>query len=252
MTTTCTYDQYPRPASHPITEDPPMKASVLRSAGHGRRLLNMTALLALAWLGAGQSWAQTGEAACGNPFKSFFGPWDYRSASAANKKTVEQVHYTIGIEMLTKSSTTTMREMAADVAYTLTVFPNHHRALITMTRLAEKYRSDPAPGTNLPVECFFDRAIRFRPDDTVARALYAQFLDKQKRKADALEQMAIAVGHAKDSALSHLNLGKLYFDMGEYELALKQAHQAQQMGHPAKDLEAQLQGVGKWVERNTQ
>ena len=183
---------------------------------------------------------------CGNPFVNHFGPFDYRSATQSDRQLVERAHFTPGIESMTTPGTTTRREMAGDVAYTLAVFPNHHRALITMSRLAARYQSDPAPGTKMTVECWFDRAIRFRPDDTVARALYAQFLFKKNRKEEALQQLGIAETHAKDNPLSHYNLGLLYFEFGDFEKAGAQARIARDLGAPQTQLIDQLKAAGKW------
>ena len=103
------------------------------------------------------------ESPCGNPFVNHFGPWDYRSASAHELRTVESVHFTPGVESMTQAATTVATRMAADVGYTLHVFPNHHRALITMVRLGEKQQSPQPLGAKFTVDCYFQRAVQFRP-----------------------------------------------------------------------------------------
>lgn len=185
--------------------------------------------------------------ACGNPFQNHFGPFDYRTAPRADIKIVEEYHFTPGVEAMTRPATTTYANMAADVAYTLHVFPNHHRALITMTRMGEKQKTDQPAGAKFTVECYFERAVLYRPDDTVARALYAQYLVKHGRKEQALKQLAFAVEQAKDRPLSHYNLGLVYLEMGEYDLALKQAHEAKRLGLENRpQLEERLRKAGKW------
>lgn len=139
-------------------------------------------------------------------------------------------------------------EMAKDVAYTLIVFPNHHRALLTMEQLSEKYKADPPPGTKLPVECYYDRAVRYQPNDTVARSLYAQFLGKRNRKQEAIAQLDIALTHAKDNPVSHYNIGLLFLDLGEHERALEQARRAIDLGNPQTGLKDRLQAAGRWTE----
>lgn len=183
---------------------------------------------------------------CGNPFRNHYGPFDYRSATSESKVMVERIHFTPGIEMMNKPGTTTMRNMAQDVAYTLHVFPNHHRALITFARLAERHQSDPPPGASRTVECYFDRAVRFRPDDTVARLLYVQYLDKKQRRTDALNQLELAAASVKDNPLTHYNLGLMYLDLGVPEKALHHAHQAQALGWPKTDLMDRLKAGGNW------
>ena len=161
---------------------------------------------------------------------------------------MEDFHFTPGVETMTQPKNTMIHDIAQDVAYTLNVFPNHHRALITMERLAIRRKSDPPPGTKLAVECFFDRALRFRPEDTVSRSLYAQFLGRRARPDEAARQLQIAAEHAKDNALSHYNIGLVFFELGRHEDALKQAHRAQELGFTKPDLAKMLTGVGQWRE----
>lgn len=192
--------------------------------------------------------AQAAEAACGDPFHNHFGPFDYRAAPKETRKLVEDYHFTPGIETMTQPKNTMMHDMAQDVSYTLQVFPNHPRALITMMRLAEKYKVDPPPGTGRSVECWFDRAVRFRPDDTVARILYAKFLAKKLRTEDALHQLDMATRQAADNPLSHYNIGLVYFEMQQYDRALEQAHKAMKLGMNRAELIDRLKRVNKWTE----
>ncbi len=211
--------------------------------GAARRLTAVALLAAVAGVAA-----QTGPQACGNPFVNHYGPWDFRLTTPQQRAIVERVHFTPGIESLTRPGTTMIHDMAQDVAYTLGVYPNHHRALLTMVRLSQRWNRDPPPGTALSVECWFDRAVRFRPDDTVARAFYAQFLHQSKRSNEAAAQLDIAVGHARDNPLSHYNLGLMYLDIGQLDKALQQAHRAEALGYVRPELKLALEKVGKWVE----
>lgn len=217
------------------------------TTGSGRNRLARTLGLCLV-LGVTGATAQTGPQACGNPFRNHYGPFDYRTASLETRKLVEDYHFTVGVETLTQPKSTTFRNMAQDVQYVLNVFPNHHRALITMEKLTQRWKVDPAPGATLPVECYFDRAIRFRPDDTVARALYAQFLARRGRSEQAALQLQQAAEHAQDNALSHYNIGLVFFEIGRHEQALAQAHRALAMGYPRTELADKLKAAGKWKE----
>lgn len=183
---------------------------------------------------------------CGNPFVNHFGPFDYRRAPDATKQMVENRHFTPGVEAMIRPSTTTTREMAADVAYTLHVFPNHHRALLTMMRLGEKHHSPQPPGAKFTVECYFERGVQFRPDDTVVRGLFALFLAKNGRKPEALAQMRAAEHVAEKNPIALYAIGMVYFELGEYDDALKVAHQAAAAGDPRKGLEEALRGVNRW------
>jgi tetratricopeptide (TPR) repeat protein len=192
--------------------------------------------------------AQTGNQNCGNPFVNHYGPHDFRNTTPASRKLVEEFHFTIGIETLTRPKNTVFHEMAQDVEYTLGVFPNHPRALNTMVRLSERWKRDPPPGTKFSVECWFDRAVRFRPDDTVVRSLYAQWLYKRQRKDQAVRQLKIAQEHARENALSQYNIGLVAFEVGDFDLALQLAHEARRLGFPREDLATLLKKVNRWVD----
>lgn len=117
-----------------------------------------------------------------------------------------------------------------------------------MMRLAEKEK-DPKPyGSRYTVECWFDRAIRFRPDDQVVRMIYTTYLNKHNRKPEAMQQLDIVLNAAKDNAFTYQNVGLLRVDLGEYDKALVQAHKAIELGLNRPDLRQKLQNVGKWVE----
>jgi hypothetical protein len=205
-------------------------------------------ILALVAFAPTSATGQAREGQCGNPFVNHFGPFDFRTAPAATRKLVEDFHFTVGIESMTRPATTMFHEMARDVEYTLRVFPNHHRALITMGRLADRFKSDPPPGIDLSVECWFERALRFRPDDTVARSLYAQFLHRQGRKDEAITQLNFAATQAGDSALSLHNIGLVFLELGEVDNALAQAHRAAALGLVNSRLEAALRARNRWVD----
>lgn len=184
---------------------------------------------------------------CGDPFRNHYGPWDIRKAGRYSIEVVEGAHFTPGIESMTRPGTTTTRNMAHDVEYTLNVFPNHHRALITMQRLSERHRADPPPGTERTVECWFDRAVRFTPDDTVVRSLYARYLVKQSRNGEAIKQLETATELGKENPFTQYNIGLVYFEMGEHSRALIQAHRAKALGLNRTELEDQLKKINKWT-----
>lgn len=183
---------------------------------------------------------------CGNPFSNHFGPFDYRSADQATKNLVEKAHFTRGVETMTQPATTMMSTMAGDVGYTLRVFPNHHRALITMMRLGERHKTDLPPSAFFTVDCYFERAIRFRPDDTVARLLYVGYLTKLKRDELVKYHISLAQKYAGDNPMSNYNVGLVAFEAGEFKIALEQANRARELGDPRPELEQKLRKAGHW------
>jgi tetratricopeptide (TPR) repeat protein len=192
-------------------------------------------------------YAQSGNAACGSLGQGAagYGPYDYRT-DKPKLGIVEQYHFTPAVEALVRGSTNVLP--GADLDYTLRAIPNHHRALMAMVRYGEKMKSPQPQGTRYSVECYFDRAVRFRPDDTIVRMLYATFLSKNARMPEAIQQLELATAAAKDNAFSHYNIGLVYFDLKEYDKALLQAHKALSLGFPQTVLRDQLQSVGKWTE----
>lgn len=201
-------------------------------------------LLALSVLmAAGPALAQTGAAACGSLQNGSNGPFDYR-VDRDKLKIVEDFHFTPQVEALVSGQSSVI---SGDLDYTLRAFPNHHRALIAMSRLGLRHKSLTAPQAPRSVECYFDRALRFRPDDTVARMLYATYLRDIKRLPDALKQVDQAIEIGKDNAFTQYNAGLVLADMGEFERALQQAHKAEAMGFMRKELREKLQAAGKWA-----
>ena len=206
------------------------------------RIAAVSAFLVFASL---PTFAQTGAAACGS-LENHYGPYDFRTDKPM-LPIVERAHFTPAVEALIRGTTSALGP-GDDLNYTLTAFPNHHRALVSVMNYGERQKTTRPRDLPLNVECYFDRAVRFRPDDSVARMIYATFLVKNKREADAnkqLEQVALA---ARDNAFTFYNMGLIYFDMKNYGKALELAHKAYGLGVGPTDLRDQLKKVGKWVE----
>lgn len=174
-----------------------------------------------------------------------YGPYDYRQMTPHQRMLVEGAHFTPGTENLTEAAT---GSLGADIKYTLSVFPNHPRALLAMERLVEKEKRDPPSGAKFTLECFYERALRFKPDDPIPRMLYVNFLIKRNRLDEAHKHLAYVVEKNADAPLTQFNAGMLYFDMKDYENALKQAHRVIELGVDRPDLRNRLESVGRWVD----
>lgn len=191
------------------------------------------------------AYAQVSSNSCGPVWnQNHFGPYDYLNPQG-HLGVVERAHFTPEVEHSLRGKTTVA---GGDINYTLKAFPNHHRALVSASRLAEKYKKDQPPGMEWPIECYYERALRFSPFDFVARGLYAQWLTKRQRGDDARIQLQVMLDLAKEDPLSHYNLGLLYFDLGDHEAALIQAHQAEKLGFLNPALTESLKSIGKWRE----
>lgn len=170
------------------------------------------------------------------------GPWDYRT-ERSTIKIVEDYHFTATVEALIGGAT---GQIGGDLDYTLRASPNHHRALIAISRLAQRQKTNQIPFMRYTVDCWFERATRFRPDDTVVRGIYAQHLGRTGREAQAIEQIDAAIKAGENSAFTQYNAGLLLLELKQYERALDQAHRAISMGLTRPELRDALQAAGKW------
>lgn len=199
----------------------------------------------LCWATTATSQAQViSSSACG-PLKQpgQYGPFDYRT-DKDQLPIVLGAHFTPEVEALIrgKSSATP----GGDIDYTLRAIPNNHRALIAMMRLGEKEKTPQPRDSRYTVECWFERAIQFRPDDSVVRMIYSTFLNKQGRPSEAIVQLEIATIYAEDNAFTHYNIGLHYFDLMNYEKSLTQAHKAIKLGFTRSELKEKLEKINKW------
>ncbi|RTL46503.1 MAG: tetratricopeptide repeat protein [Burkholderiales bacterium] len=194
-------------------------------------------------LPAGSAMAQA-ERQCGS-LKTHYGPFDYRTANEQQKSIVEDAHFTPGVETLTAGKT---GSFGGDIRYTLFAFPNHPRALLAMERLVEKERRNPARDAQYTVECYYERALRWRPNDHIVRLLYANFLIKQKQTDEAQRHVDFVADATQDNPFAQFNAGMLYLDMKLYDKALVQAHRVMAMGMERRELRERLTAAGRWVE----
>lgn len=198
----------------------------------------------LAFFAGSSSFGQSGFNSCG-PLTNGYGPYDYRT-DRDKLPIVTGAHFTPEVEMLIRGNTSSTP--GGDLDYTLRAIPNHHRALISMMRFGEKEKTPKPSGMRYTVECWFDRAIRFRPDDSIVRMIYSTYLNKNGRVPEASTQLEIATTYAKDSAFTHYNIGLHYFDLKNYDKALVQAHKAMELGFTQTALREKLESAGKWIE----
>jgi len=172
-----------------------------------------------------------------------FGPFDYRTASEKNKQLVEGSHFTRDVEMLRSGN---RGLLGGDISYTLTAFPNHPRALLSMMRLGEREKTERPRGARFTVACYFARAVRFAPDDGSVRVLYGIYLSKRGAKTEAVEQLEAAQELIGDDPNLHYNLGLAYFDLKDYDKSQLHAKKAYEHGFPLPGLRDKLKQAGKW------
>lgn len=170
-------------------------------------------------------------------------PWDYRRDKQFYKL-VEDAHFTVQVEALIRGQSGALP--APDIEYTLSVYPNHPRALMAATRLSERDQTQLRNRLPRPVECYYERALRFRPDDMVVRLLYAQFLEARNRHKEALVQVGEAVKLEDNYPLAVRHAGLMYIEMKEYELARGMAQRWALVSPDDRTLQEALKKVGQW------
>lgn len=201
-------------------------------------------LLLGVWLGAtgGPALAQGLPAQCG-ALRNHYGPYDYRVSRGETLDIVERAHFTPRVEALLRGETGTLGQ---DISYTLHAFPNHHKALIAADQLGLKEKTDKPNGVRYVLECYFQRAVIYKPDDAVARMIYARFLFRRDRAAEAKAQLEIAGSAAGVTPFTLYNIGMVLFEFKEYEQAARYARLAEQQGFPRDDLKKRLQEIRQW------
>jgi Tfp pilus assembly protein PilF len=102
--------------------------------------------------------------------------------------------------------------------------------------------------TKWPVECYFNRAIRFAPDDAAVRATYGTYLLALGKTDDAVGMFADAVGMAPEDPTINYNAGLAYFKKKDYAKAREHAKKAYALGFPLPGLKNKLVEAGKWDE----
>lgn len=198
-----------------------------------------------------------GPATCG-PLVVMFrhGPFDYRNPPPqAIIENVEQNHFNRQFAAMQRGKDKTEKSfslpgggwVAGGFSYTLHSFPNHHRALKAMDDYSRrKSFTERPPGAELTVECYFERAIRFRPEDVMVRFLYANYLEARKRHRDADRELALIVDDALSRPLLAYNIGLLFATRGDFDKAREFARVAYRGGFNLPGLKGILTQQGKW------
>jgi tetratricopeptide (TPR) repeat protein len=183
-------------------------------------------------------------APCGNPFRNAFGPYDYRTATPYQKTPVEGSHFTADIESLRKNGKP--HYVANDINYTLRVFPNHPRALMALSKLSLILKTSRPPGTEWTVDCYFQRATQYQPDDSFVRLAYGIHLTRWGKPEAARQQLELAEQKPPEDGNFEYNLGLAFLDIGDTERALQHAKRAYALGYRLPGLQNRLEKLGKW------
>lgn len=183
---------------------------------------------------------------CGE-IKNAFGPFDYRKASELPQQIglVESAHFTQEVEQNIKGNSS---YIGGDLDYTLRAWPNHHRALASMSRQGILEKAVQVRGAKYPVDCYFLRAFEFTPDDGMTHAVYANHLFAHGKLDEALAEFKRAAEMEPKNPTINYNAGLAYLKTKDYDKALMHAQRAYALGFPLPGLKNRLMEAGKWVD----
>jgi len=183
---------------------------------------------------------------CGD-LEHTFGPYDYTNVEHTKNylPIVASNHFNKEVENLTRGQTSFI---GGDIDYVLHAFPNHYPALNAMAKLGIREHTTQPLGAQYTIECYFDRAIRFKPDDATVRLMYGVYLSRTGKVDRALEQFQDAHKLQPDNANTNYNLGLIYFEKKDYERAKTHAKKAYELGFPLPGLKNKLIAAGQWKE----
>jgi tetratricopeptide (TPR) repeat protein len=177
-----------------------------------------------------------------------YGPYDFRRRAefTQNFYLVEMAHFTDDVRNGIKGTTGTV---GGDLDYTLRAIPNHHVALNTLVTLALRDRGVQVPGMRYPVECWFNRALRFTPDDAGVYAIYGSYLFSLGKTDKAAELFKQGAALDPDDATINYNLGLVYLKQRDYAQARAHAKKAYAAGFPLPGLKNKLAEAGQWEDK---
>ncbi|MBK1672751.1 hypothetical protein CKO35_05440 [Ectothiorhodospira shaposhnikovii] len=181
-----------------------------------------------------------------------YGPFDYRSGERSavhHLGIVERHHFNADVQNLRRGQTSNL--IGHDLNYVLMWFPNHHTALDAMSRLAVREGMPQPRGARYTLECYFDRAIRFAPEDPAVRLIQGLHFQRLGRNQQARAALMEAVIMEPEHAEVSYNLGLALFRLGDYEAAREQAEKAYAAGYPLPGLRDMLRRAGHPLRQST-
>jgi tetratricopeptide (TPR) repeat protein len=199
-----------------------------------------------------------------------FGPFDYydtRSTPTKAYALVESAHLGPKTQLMLRQGDKC--GYWGDLDYTLRAFPNHPRALKMMAEFLKTNVScnigGPPPATTSALdlaaqiesgrwegrtmEYYFETAIKYRPQYTETRVLFARALRDVGKRDQAVEVLQEALKQDAGSSAAHYEIGTLLLAKGDKQAALRHARKAYQLGSPPAALRDQLVAAGIWKGR---
>ena len=174
-----------------------------------------------------------------------FGPFDYlqRYQNLSSLQVVEESHFDEGVENLTRGMTTTP---IGDIHYTLSAWPNHHRALKSALDYRLKHPKWPKESRGVPAECYLLRAMRFSPKDGTPYLMFGILAHRQKQYEPALEAYRQADKLLPNDMAIKYNMGLTLTKLKQFKEARELAELVYANDFPLPGLKNRLIAAGQW------
>lgn len=183
---------------------------------------------------------------------AFGRPLDYNSTNHDDQyqihNNVERNHFNSDVEALIRGKT---GPLPLDISFTLRASPNHYRALDAMARWQLKNPQPTHRDSYYGADCFFERAILFRPMDPLLHLLYGIYLHKSGKFNEALASYKKSELLDPNSAELQYNMGLVHLELGANELAVEYATKAYTQAYPLPGLRNRLEKIGLWKPAET-
>ena len=232
-----------RPRPDVIDVTPSATTQPVHRAGQTAPMIRML-FAALMLLTVCVDHAAADEGECGT-LRNAYGPFDYRKAGPQQLRLVEDYHFTPKVERLYSGESSSIQD---DIAYLLKVFPNHHRGLLSLAKLSLREKKAHLPGSPYSMACWFERAMRFQPEDGDVHVVFGYYLSKTGNMRGAADEFREAIRLGVESGNVHYNLALVLLDLGDKPGAVEHAKKAYEAGFQLQGLKKRLQKMGLWTE----
>lgn len=197
----------------------------------------------------------TAQQACGDVYNpGGVGPFDYRDhGNKRMLRTVEKHHFLRNREgrMAIRGASDLEYSKAkgksaglgGNLDYTLRAFPNHTHALYAMAMFQMKRGTGPQYKT---IECYFDRADKFVPDDPGVKHIRGIYYHRRGEYSKAAKWLDEALEIAPNNGELAYNAGLAHLELKDYDRALELAHEAMRLGYTLSGLKRRLKSAGAW------
>jgi len=181
----------------------------------------------------------------------FNDPKDHQSTPVYPQGKIQIVvgnHFTKNVEML-RGAGKGGGTVQGEIDYTLRRIPNHPRALWALSRWVRKGGKLGMVGVGgwvRSIDCYFERAFRWRPRDPAPHMIWAMHLHLTNKMKKAEKEYKIAEKLDPKNTELKYNMGLFYFDLKDYGRAYQYAQMAYDGGYPLPGLRNKLKGINKW------